>query len=843
MRNLVASANLPVKVKNINATRKFDDERSTNSTIKEYRPFLNLKETRPNNKDGLLNHKMEHHTYYLESVSDSKHTHDTKAQTMPVPSSRSSSIISGVWIEPESSSSGSSLESLTNLHAVTFYGDDSAHLAFELDRSNALFAAFDETVDDKVIWIGCIPSEGAKLTEEHKKTLRTMYNSVCIEIRPHEGRFSRYCRRILEPIFHNMLPDYHLSQYNSSDWDSYVKYNQAFADAIIKEYRDDDDMIWINDFQLLLLPQMIRNCLKHARIGFYLHAPFPTSEIFRCLPSKVMILEGMLAADLVGFQTYNFARHFIHSCTRILGLESSLRGFQVDGDRTVNIVVCPIGINPELFQSQLQVPETQASLAMLRDRYAGTKLILSIDPSGVLSGVQQKLLAFDALLRDHPEWVGKLILVQVFEKTGEKDKYYASLVNFASAINQRHGSLKFTPIVISSDSSQNHVNALLQLADICLITTLCDGMSLTAHKFVLAQESLGNNGSVIMSEFSGAALTLNGVMRINPWDNLKVKNALLKAIGLDKEEKRARHMSLLRQIFSLTANNWARNFYNELLKSTDLTRQIQLMITPPLDRFKLKSSLKFAQKALFVIDYDALVPSFRTISSSFTSVNRLRHALAHLVNNGQRTLILLSNRTADQLEHTLGSIPLVMCAEDGFTYRTPSGKWNDLFEIPEFWPKLSHILDYWTERTPGAWLETKRASYIWHYSTAGKIGMRQAKECHAHIQDALGSSYSVHVVVGREKLQIKLRPLNQQQALRSMLKIHFDESFDFIGIFLRPTGMEDVFKDCMETVSGVKRDFGPKRAEYFVTVGRSNSLTVPWHIPDSQSLIHFIESL
>jgi len=338
-------------------------------------------------------------------------------------------------------------------------------------------------------------------------------------------------------------------------------------------------------------------------------------------------------------------------------------------------------------------------------------------------------------------------------------------------------------------------------------------------------------------------LALNGMIRVNPWNNLKVRDALLRAIGLDKEEKRARHTSLLRQISSSTAQNWAMCFYSELLKSTDLAKKIQLALVPPLDGFRLKSSLKFSQKALFVIDYDALVPSFRTLSSSLSSVNKLCHALAHLASNKQRTLILLSNRTADQLEHTLGNIPLAMCAEDGFTYRTSSGQWNDLLEIPEFWPRLSLILDYWTERTPGAWLETKRASYIWHYGAAGEVGARQAKECHAHIQDAIGSNYPVHVAVGQEKLQIKLRSLNQRQSLKSMLKIHFDESFDFIGVFLRPVGVEDVFKDCMEMVSSVKRSSGPKRAEYYVTVGRSNSLAVPWHIPDSQSLVLFIESL
>lgn len=717
---------------------------------------------------------------------------------------------------------------------------------------------------ENVTLIGLLPASAGnvRIDAEQRESLRTTHHSIVLDVADSLlSGFQKYCRRILEPIFHNMLPDYHLVNYNCADWSSYVRLNEIVAEAVVREYQE-GDLIWIHDYQLVLTPHMIRSSRKNARIGFFLTAPFPTSEIFRCLPSRAQILEGMLASDLIGFQAYSFAHHFLHSCTRILGLEPSGGGiFQVEGERFTHITISPMGINPGVVREQLASADVLANLKALRERSKGRKIIVGCDRCDVLGGIKQKLLAFECLLTEYPHWRGRVTLIQIARRgahvtssgipslSSARDKIFEALSSHAADINRRFGSLHYTPILLSTEASAHHLYALLQVADAFVSGSLRDGMSLMAHRYVLAQAASEKCSPLLVSEFSGSAQSLEGAIRINPWDSLDFCDALNEALEMSEGERRGRHARLLHRVQTSDAQGCSAFFLGELLRVTEEQLQRQLVVIPALDEFRLKSSFKFSQKPLFILDYDALLPSFRNIPQTLASIVALRASLQHLSTSASCTIILLSGRTAEQLEHTLGEVPAIICAEDGFSCRDGRGTWGDLLPIPDFWSKLSSILEYWTERTPGSWVESKRASFIWHYAAAGDFGARQAKECHAHIQDAIGPNYPVQVAdAGGEKLSIKLRGLNQRAALNAMLKRYFDSTYDFVAAFLRPKEggvgpSDDLFKFTAEYLTRVPCESVPKRAEYIVSVGRIGTMAAPWHIADAQGVIRLLDCL
>lgn len=367
------------------------------------------------------------------------------------------------------------------------------------------------------LWIGTLAHELPLSTADKldiSSNLRK--NHGCIVIEDDLNAYFRFCKKIMWPIFHNMLPDQQLAfqtNGNMGDWGAYVKVNECFAEAICKEYQP-GDIIWVNDYHLMLVPQMVRVLKPEAIIGFFLHVPFPTSEIFRCLPVRQEILEGILASDLIGFQTYGYARHFFQCCTRIMGYSCSPRGVQVES-RVAAIGIHPIGIDPSRIQQKLRSDKVLEVMNHFKDKYSGRKIIIARDKVDPVKGIKQKLLGFVQFLQDNPDWRGKVVLVQI--AVAGHDRYLQGVVDLVDDINARFGSLEQSPVILmTQDVSFEHYLALMSAADMCLITSLRDGMNLTSHEFVLCQQS--NHGVVLISEFAGTSSTFSSAIRINPWD-------------------------------------------------------------------------------------------------------------------------------------------------------------------------------------------------------------------------------------------------------------------------------------------------------------------------------------
>ncbi|KAI8622700.1 glycosyltransferase family 20-domain-containing protein [Chytriomyces sp. MP71] len=650
----------------------------------------------------------------------------------------------------------------------------------------------------------------------------------------------------LWPLFHYVLWDSAVDGTSEKNhWADYVAVNQAFANVIADLYSP-GDTIWIHDYHLLLLPAMLRNVLPQATIGLFLHTPFPSSEIFRCLPKRQEILQGMLGANLIGFQTYSYARHFISSCTRVLGLESSPKGVDFKGF-LVAIEIFPIGIDIERVESRRRNPAVQSKIASIRELYRGKLIIIGRDKVDHIKGVQHKLHAFEKFLTLYPEWHNRVVLIQVTTPPQrESAKLERKVTELVSRINGTFGSLEFVPVhhYHQNLEVEDYV-ALLSVAHVGLITSVRDAMNTTSHEFVVCQQE--NHGVLILSEFAGTAGSLGGAMLVNPWDYSGVAHALHDALSLSKEERSNKHAQLHAYVLLRTAQFWARSFIKELRNWARVPDQMNP--TPYLDFSLVRTQFSSARKRLFLFDYDGtLTPIVKTPSAAHPPPEMLA-ALEVLCADPRNYVFIISGRDQGALDKWLGHMRgLGLSAEHGSFIKYPGEVgWHNLTEqIDLSWKnEVTEVFSYYTERTQGSFIEHKKSSITWHYRLADPdYGIFQAKECQNHLENAILSKLPVEVLIGKKNLEVwfhsiwfQVRPIsiNKGEIVKSLLQSQPDT--DFVLCAGDDKTDEDMFK-------ALSRSNMPEDECFTVTIGSATKKTKAlWHVVKPEELIDLLAIL
>lgn len=385
-----------------------------------------------------------------------------------------------------------------------------------------------------------------------------------------ELHYNGFSNSILWPLFH-----YHPGEitFDEISWEAYRKVNMMFAEVMLKDIQD-GDMVWVHDYHLMLLPEMLRtmigNSKRDVKIGFFLHTPFPSSEIYRVLPVREALLTGVLHCDLLGFHTYDYARHFLSSCSRILNTPTTPNGLEFEG-RFVSVAAFPIGIDPDKFVEGLKSLKIRERIAALRRKFEGVKLIVGVDRLDYIKGVPQKLHALEVFLTENPEWVGKIVLVQVaVPSRGDVEEYQnlrATVNELVSRINGQFGTVEYMPIhFLHKSVTFEELTALYAVSDVCLVSSTRDGMNLVSYEYIATQRE--NHGVMILSEFTGAAQSLNGSIVVNPWNTEELANAILEAVTMSPEARAANFFKLERYVFKYTSAWWGTSFVNELRSIT-----------------------------------------------------------------------------------------------------------------------------------------------------------------------------------------------------------------------------------------------------------------------------------
>ncbi|RDW77047.1 hypothetical protein BP6252_05100 [Coleophoma cylindrospora] len=609
-------------------------------------------------------------------------------------------------------------------------------------------------LNDK-IWVGTLGMPTDALEQQRKQDiedrLATEYDSLTVFCKDSDfdGAYTHYCKQILWPVFHYQIPDNPKSKaYEDHSWIYYVKVNQAFADLLVKNWKR-GDVIWVHDYHLLLVPSMVRKKLPDAKIGFFLHVAFPSSEVFRCLAVRNELLEGMLGANLIGFQIHEYARHFLQTCSRLLCVEATNDGVQLE-DRFVNVVDLAIGIDPVALDMNRADPSVGEWMNTMRERYRGKKLIVARDKLDHVRGVRQKLLAYELFLNKYPEWRDQVVMIQVATSTTEQAELDATVSDIVTRINSCWANLAYQPVVyLKQDISYAQYLALLTVADSLMIASQREGMNLTCHEYLFCQDGKfeGHNkfGSLILSEFTGSASVFGGnELSVNPWDYRQCADAIKTALEMSDAEKISRWNKLYDAVMHHTAEHWFTNFLTQLNATYEEQHKRDTISVPRLSINALGQQYQASGRRLFILDYEGTLASWGSPSSIIlTSPQRTIDVLNEVISDERNIVYVMSSRQPEELDRLFKRVPGVgLIAENGcFVKEYGSSSWNEMADPDKMrsWKdSVEGIMKYYQERTPGSRIETRHCSLIFHYKNAEDFesASRQAGDCASHINDA-----------------------------------------------------------------------------------------------------------
>ncbi|KAI9814285.1 MAG: threalose-6-phosphate phosphatase [Thelocarpon impressellum] len=657
-----------------------------------------------------------------------------------------------------------------------------------------------------------------------------------------QGRWRRYAEHELYTLFHYKQHEPTDGRAERKWWADYYRLNQKFAEKILEIYKP-GDVVWIHDYHLLLLPNLLRQRVPHIYIGFFLHIPFPSSEFMRCLSRRKEILVGVLGANMVGFQSYSYSRHFSSCCTRILGFESSSAGVDAYGAH-VAVDVFPIGIDAAATEKTAFGDEViRQKMTGIRELYAGKKIIVGRDRLDSVRGVAQKLMAFEMFLERYPEWRDKVVLIQVTsptsieeEKEDGENKMASKVSELVSRINGLYGSLSFWPVQhYPQYLSQDEYFALLRVADVGLITSVRDGMNTTSLEYVICQRD--HHGPLILSEFSGTAGSLGHAIHINPWDLGGVADAIKEALTMSSDMRGLQHASLYEHVTKHTVQAWSAKYLHRLL--TNLSSFDQSIATPALDKTALLAQYRKAKQRLFMFDYDGTLTPIVKDPSAAIPTDRVIRTLKTLASDPKNNVWIISGRDQNFLNQWMGDISeLGLSAEHGSFIREPrSEEWENLTEKFDMsWQKdVMEIFQHYTERTQGSFIERKRIALTWHYRRADpEYGSFQARECQKHLENSVAKKWDIEVMTGKANLEVRPTFVNKGEIAKRLVEQYGREAGqppEFVLCLGDDATDEDMFRSL--GASNL-----PSNQVFPVTVGASSKMTLArWHLLEPRDVI------
>ncbi|GAB7353262.1 hypothetical protein MBLNU459_g3770t1 [Dothideomycetes sp. NU459] len=646
--------------------------------------------------------------------------------------------------------------------------------------------AHDNSADGKEfqkIWVGTLgfPTDALidSTKDEIHDRLENEYESLTVfpSDRDIDGHYAHYCKTILWPVFHYQIPDHPKSKaYEDHSWEFYRNVNQAIADKIVASYKR-GDIIWVHDYHLLLVPNMIRKKLPDAQIGFFLHTAFPSSEVFRCLSTREELLTGMLGANLVAFQTKEYAQHFQQTCNRLLTVEVTPEGVQLE-DRFVNVSNQPIGIDPAGMALAREEDEVKEWIEVMKERYKGKRMIVARDKLDNVRGVRQKLLAYELFLNKYPEWRRNVVLIQVATSTTENSELLATVSDINTRIDSVHSTLAHQPLVfLKQDIPFSQYVALMTVADVLMVTSLREGMNLTAHEFILCQDGKNSEkkyGPLILSEFTGSASVFGGnELSINPWDYQACAEAIKKALEMPEPEKERRYKTLKHIVEHHNGGYWVARLIESLKKCYHEQYHRNAMSIPRLSIAALSEQYKKALRRIFILDYEGTLASYGTeINVVLTSPQRVLDSLNELLADRKNVVYVMSGRTPEELQRLFQQVPCVgLIAENGCflrEYGASDTEWTtfaDLDNITKWKKDIKSILQYYHERVNGSRIEERHCSLVFHYEKAEdpELARSQAGDCADHINGSC-EIYRVHAVPSGKAIIVEPRDWSKSTA-------------------------------------------------------------------------------
>ncbi|WP_426491718.1 bifunctional alpha,alpha-trehalose-phosphate synthase (UDP-forming)/trehalose-phosphatase [Hymenobacter sp. 102] len=575
--------------------------------------------------------------------------------------------------------------------------------------------------------------------------------------------YEGFSNSTLWPTFHYFTQ---YATYEQAHWDAYVAVNQKFCRAVL-ELAGPEDTIWVHDYQLLLLPQLLREARPNATIGFFLHIPFPSYELIRVLPWRRELLRGMLGADLLGFHTFGYMRHFLSAVSQLLGY-SSQNGQIETGSRTVLADAFPMGIDYERYVQAAASEAAIAHEATYRQALRDVRVILSIDRLDYSKGIAQRLRAFEVLLQRYPEWREQVSLIMVVVPSRDQVAQYASLKEeideLVGRINAQYRTISWTPIHYFYRSFPlDELASLYRLAEVALVTPMRDGMNLVAKEFIASK--VDQKGVLILSERAGAARELSDALIINPTDTAELAEAMHDALVMPEDEQVQRMSAMQALVRQYNVFAWTRLFMNRLeytkMKQHTLTTET---LHPALSE-QLLTEYRAAENRLLLLDYDGTLAPFHANPQRAQPDQELLLLLRALTDEPRNRVVIISGRDRATLQAWLGHLPVDFIAEHGVWLRAAGEEWQLFQTLNNDWKReIRPILELYVARTAGSFIEDKEYSLVWHYRRAdAELGAVRARDLLNHLS-FMTSNTDLQVMEGNKVIEIKTAGLNKGTA-------------------------------------------------------------------------------
>lgn len=668
---------------------------------------------------------------------------------------------------------------------------------------------------NNIVWIGWPGIPSNKLDDKEREEItehlsRVGLKPVFLTAKDVELYYHGFCNRIVWPLFHYFLQ---FVEYEEPFWRGYVSVNNKFMQVAMSVY-EPGDVLWIHDYHLMLLPSMIRKEARDATIGFFLHIPFPSYEIFRTLPWRKQVLEGMLGADLVGFHIYDYMRHFLSSVKRILGLDHVLGKLNVEG-RIVKVDAFPMGIDYEGFMRALQEKDVERKLKKFKKHVGSRKVIFSIDRLDYTKGIPERLRAFETFLRKYPEFREKVMLVLMVSPSRTGLKHYLELKRrldeLVGSINGEFSSVGRIVIhYIYRYIPFHELLAMYRLADVALITPLRDGMNLVAKEFIVAKE--GSKGVLILSEFAGSASELVEAIIVNPYDEESVADAIYAALTMPEEEQERRLKVMQERVRKYSVIRWAEDFIEKLADVKEDQAEIMKKLLTEDMKVEIINSFRQGENRLLFLDYDGTLVPFAPTPERAIPDEELVNLLQRLTELSE--VVIISGRDRATLDKWFGDLRVGLVAEHGAWIKMRGRDWELMGAIEPGWKEeILPILEYFVDRTPGSFIEEKEYSLVWHYRRVDpELGFLRAAELKETLLE-LAENYNLSVLEGNKVVEIKSATVNKGIAAEQWLRIN---DWDFIMGAGDDWTDEDLFEVLPHTAFSIKAGIGPTKARYLV---------------------------
>lgn len=615
-------------------------------------------------------------------------------------------------------------------------------------------------------WVGWPGStiESAKDQEDLREKMRKdNMQPVFLTDQEYENFYEGFSNKTIWPMFHYFTQ---YTIYKKSYWEYYKKVNQQFCDEI-KKVAQPDDTFWVHDYQLMLLPGMLREVFPDATIGFFLHIPFPSYEIFRTLPWRKEILEGILGADLVGFHTFDYMRHFLSATTRILHHNNHLGRINM-ARRVVEVDAFPMGIDYDKFANAVYEKETIKEIIELRQQLGKDKIILSVDRLDYSKGILERILAFERFLGKYPEYQGQVTLLVILVPSRAGVEQYQNLKEqideAVGRINGKYNTLRWTPIHYFYRSLPFHtLAAIYYMSDVALITPLRDGMNLIAKEYIASKSD--QTGVLILSEMAGAAKELTEAIHVNPSDLHDIVRAIYKALTMPQQEQIQRNAAMQQTLKRYNVKRWSEVFMERLKDARMATDKIKQKQFDEEVLTKITHAYGTAEKRLFLLDYDGTLVDFQDDPQKVAPDEYLYSLLKRLSERPENQVVIISGRDKNSLERWLGRLPIGIVAEHGVWSKEPGQEWIQASLIDQSWKEeLKKVMETFVDRTPGTFIEVKDYSLVWHYRKADQ-GLAEVR-VHELIDTLTQytSSMRLQILEGNKVIEIKNAGINKGHA-------------------------------------------------------------------------------